>query len=282
MTIVNDKVTTALRAVESSKKGHWFPGMGNPVSMDKVRATSRKLANVYTGVGQLKTRPVVVPSFPKQVSTGNELLDNLTTHFGVLLASRIFACALIQGEKLAEREGMEEMDEGDYVRFTIGMVKRMRRQAIENGQSMTWENAIERLEHEQVEGRHYSFKSTLGRAFSSQVKAEENRIKAREGAYKAEAKESGVSVWSLKVEVEAERLQEDMSTKAVNASDVSMMLIGIMSKWTTRRRAWFVKVMDGLRNGAELTASQRATITGDYAPQGVTATEFVELVARYA
>lgn len=206
--------------------------------------------------------------------------DDLSKAFGKELAARIIACAIFQAEKLEGREGFEE--DSAVLRFTIGMVKRMRRQAIENGQVMTWENAVERLEVEQEEGRHYTFQSSLGRAFASQVRAEEKRIKAREKGYVKEAEVKGVSVWSLKVEIEAERLQEAVYTKASEASDVSIMLAGIFASWTPRRLSWFKKVLSGLRRGAELTKSQRDTITGDYAPKGVTASEFVELAVRYA
>lgn len=206
--------------------------------------------------------------------------DDLSKAFGKVLAARIIACAMLQAQAMEEREGFEEEDA--VLRFTIGMIKRMRRQSIDSGLPMTWENAVDRLEAEQEEGRHYQFQSSLGRAFASQVKNEERRIKSREKGYVAEAQRLGVSVWSLKVEVEAERLQEEMYTKAADASDVSIMLAGIFAKWTPRRLQWFRKVLAGLSRGAELTRSQYKTIQGDYTPQGVTASEFVELAVRYA
>lgn len=206
--------------------------------------------------------------------------DDLRKAFGKTLAARIVAASMIQAEAMEGKEGFEEEDA--VLRFTIGMIKRMRRQAIENGNGMSWLEAVERLEVEQEEGQHYTFQSSLGRAFSSQVKNEERRIKARERGYVERAQHEGRSVWSVKVEVEAERLEAAMTEKAVDASDVALTLEGIFNKWTPKRLSWFRKVLAGVRRGEQLTAAQRVNITQSYAPEGVTATEFVELAVRYA
>lgn len=206
----------------------------------------------------------------------------LRAHFGAVLGARIYACAIIQGEKLAAKEGNEDMDESDFIRFTLGMVKRMRRQATENGQSMTWDNAVERLEMEQVEGRHYAFKGSLSRVFTQQVNAEAERQSWAEVDTFAKSLAGKCTMWSIKVEEEAERLEAMVIDKASDASDASIMLAEIFASWTPRRLSWFTRVLAGIRRGAELTKAQRDTISGDYTPKGVTATEFVELAVRYA
>jgi hypothetical protein len=204
------------------------------------------------------------------------VLDNLQSKFGRILAARIYACALIQLVKMQakadENETGDVLDISDAVRYTIGMAKRMRRQAIEHNGRMTWDNAVDRLEAEQVEVRRHVFAPATVRA----------NIAAEREAYDAMTKAEYAARWSLKVEVEAEAVQERVVTNASEASDASLVIQSFMASLTRKRFAWFSAVIDGLRRGVELTRRQAQAIANRYTPEGVKTADFVELAVRYA
>jgi hypothetical protein len=211
-----------------------------------------------------------------------KVFDNVSQAFGQQLAARIIACAMIKEEDLpdTQRDGTGWTAES-VVRFTIGVIKRMRRQAIENGQSMTWEDAVERLEMEQVEGRHYAFKGSLSRAFNAQVKMEAERNEWADVETFRRSLNKGVDMWSVKVEAEAERLQ-DINNAQYDAVDAKIWVESFMNQLTAKRRAWFGNVLSAYRKGTPLTTPQSNAISRRYTPEGVKPREFMELVARYA
>lgn len=280
--IINDQVTTALKAIETTGAGHWFPGMGKPVTMDTLRKRFRKVADIYTGVAHTRKPLKKVEKLPVYKPTGDKIFDSVSQAFGQQLAARIIACALIKEESLpdTQRDG-KDWNAESVVRFTIGVIKRMRRQAIENGQRMSWEDAVERLEMEQVEGRHYTFKGSLSRAFGFQVRMEVERNEWADVETFRKTLNKGVDMWSVKVEAEAERLQErnDNMHEAVEAK---VWVESFMNQLTAKRRAWFGNVLSAYRKGTPLTTAQSNAISRRYTPEGVKPREFMELVARYA
>lgn len=196
-------------------------------------------------------------------------LDNLTEKFGKLLAKRIYAASYIQLEKLSDKaKDGEVIDLIDAIRYTIGMIKRMRRQSIEGGGNMSWANAVDRLEDEQMEGRHYVFKSAVGREAAKVAKV-------NSATYK-------VAKWSAMIEADAERVQAEYASKATEQVEASVWMHSFLESLSRKRLAWFTGVLAGLRRGVELTLRQRQAISNRYTPSGVKPEEFVELAIRYA
>ena len=207
------------------------------------------------------------------------IFNTVKNAFGKVLAARLIACAMLNKESM---ERAAEWDEETAVRYTIGMVKRMRRQSIENGQNMTWESAIERLENEQVEGRHYTFKGSLSRAFGYQVRMESERNEWADVETFKRSLDKGTDMWSVKVEVEAERMAEVQNESDVNAVDAKVWVETYMATLTAKRRAWFSGVLSAYRRGDMLTKLQSTVLSNRYTPEGVKPSEFMELVVRYA
>lgn len=211
------------------------------------------------------------------------VVDSVVDSFGNELGRRILACAIIKESTLPEtqKDGSEWTAES-VVRFTVGIIKRMRRQAIENGQRMGWAEAVERMEMEQVEGRHYSFKGSLSRAFGHQVAMEAERQGWNEVEALRLSLAEGKDIWSVKVEAEAERLQAVNDTHATDEVDARLYVETFMNALTAKRRAWFGNVLSAFRKGTPLTTRQSQAISNRYVPEGVKPAEFMELVVRYA
>ena len=201
----------------------------------------------------------------------DKALGNLVFRFGVDLGFRIYACALIQKEKMEPQEDDEEGEVStlDAIRYTVGIIKRMRTQATEHGNPMTWDFAVDRLEMEQVEGR--KGKIILTKVEGANVEAIQANRTAVNRARRA-----------FFLEQEHERIAKAYQDNPTEATETAMIMNQFMTGLTARQRGWFSAVLNGLRNGQELTRRQSQAISNRYTPKGVTTKEFIELAIRYA
>ncbi len=219
----------------------------------------------------------------------NTIYTDLVSHFGKALANRVYACAMIMAdghEDLTDENG--EPDMAKAVRYTIGAVKRMLRQATKK---VTWLDAVERLEAEQVEARHYGmatvFSQDIARieAYNQLDEADQKASGyTRAGmalvgkAHKAERKASAVSKIMLALEAESTKYDDDTETQT-QVKEWVAEYIGVCSR---TKLAFISRIVKAYKEQEEITEADRKHISRRYAPRGVKPLEFVELLARYA
>jgi hypothetical protein len=188
----------------------------------------------------------------------NTVYRGLVEHFGKDLGTRIYGCAMLF--EVYEEQGIEVA-----VRYTIGALKRMRQQGT---RKVSWADAVDRLEHEQVESRHYS----LGSALSRDVKRIEDWNKQSTAEHKA------AQYVIQAIEAEQDRYnrapEEQLAVKAwVEAYRASL---------STRKANYLDNVVAHWKKGEEATRRVKKTIVMRYAPVGVGFDAFVEVLAKYA
>lgn len=188
----------------------------------------------------------------------NATYTGLVEHFGKALATRIYSCAMLMG--VYEEEGIEVA-----VRYTIGALKRMRRQGTKH---VSWTDVIERLENEQVESRHYS----IATALTQDIKRIEEWNKQSESEHKA-----------ANFVLQAVQAEEDRyNTQPEEQMQVREWVKAYWENIGTRKSVYLSRVVNQYRKGVALTARQSEAIIHRYSPKGVRTTEFLELMIRYA
>ena len=192
-----------------------------------------------------------------------ELLAGLVGKFGRELGASIYACSALNCAKVEKLEG----DMESAIRYTIGTVKRMRVQAMENGRPTTWAYAVERLEMEQVEGRHYTSPNALSRTV-----ARINKINHQEEIdVKRSEQEAVIRELAYKIVQAEEESGEDM----VNQIAVRVWIQSYKNALTRTRLGWLSKVIAQIKKGDPVTVRQAKTIGNSYTPEGVKPSEFV-------
>lgn len=219
-------------------------------------------------------------------SAVNETYTNLVSHFGKALANRIYACAMIVQE---EKEFVDEEGNADMAtatRYTIGCVKRMLRQAT---RKLSWVDAVERLETEQVEARHYGMSTAFSRDIArierinadgyEAVKADGATVHVATGKEaKAERKAVAVSKVMLTLEAESHRYDESAQAQA----EVKQWVAEYLATASRTKLTFLYRVVAEFRAGQDVSEEDRKNISRRYVPRGVKPMEFVELFARYA
>jgi hypothetical protein len=187
----------------------------------------------------------------------NSAYNGLRDHFGASLAKRIYSCAMLM--KVYETDGIEVA-----IRYTIGALKRMRQQGTKR---VLWIDAVERLENEQVEGRHYNVVT----AFSQEVKRIEDWNKQSESEHKAAR--------FIVQAIEAE--QERMTNSVEDTTAVKLWIAQYWASVSTRKSVFLGKAMRAYQKGA-LSQKMSNSLKVNYTPRGVGPLDFVELLVRYA
>lgn len=192
----------------------------------------------------------------------DDTMTNLTVHFGKDMAMRFYACALIFQEDKANTDKPLETIE-DAVRFTVGAVKRVRRQAVHH---LTWDEALDKLEQEQVESRHYGVSGLLSR--------EVKRIEKENGESYTQVKLANTVM--RKIEAEAEKYGADVAEQA----GVSLFIKSYVASLSDRARLTVIRMLKR-KQGKPMTGAQ-CTALSRIAPTNVKPADFIELVRRYA
>jgi len=219
----------------------------------------------------------------------NTLID-LTGHFGKALAQRIYACAIIMAEsaELIDEEGNPDIAMG--TRYTIGALKRMRRQATKH---CTWIDAVDRLENEQVEGRHYGMApGALNRDikrietinqndYVSIKEGKETVVKTGKAVERAMAKEKEIKAVSMVAQVIAEE-GERYNTDPEAQTMASMWVKEYMNSVSKTKRTFLAKVLNDFKARKEIDRPTMRNLSNRYTPENVKPVDFLELLARYA
>lgn len=213
----------------------------------------------------------------------NTILAGLVDAFGKSLAMRIYACAIIMLDTSEKVETME-----DAVRYTIGALKRTRRQG--GRKSYSYEQAVTMLEDEQSEGRHYSVPNYTPttmeirriEAINALEEGEELKVSKYDPAKREEARARKAKVESYAVMACVAEYEE----KEENANPERLALIKdyvahYVDGLTSKRRAFVQSVVDMVRKGFTPDRSAMRNLSNRYVPDNFTPTEFVELLARY-
>jgi hypothetical protein len=169
----------------------------------------------------------------------NEVLAGLIEHFGKGLAHRIYACAMIQNDKMEEK-----MPEADCVRYTVGIIKRIRKQGMVHGH-MSWAHAIERLEDEQLAQRHVPVTAMQ--------------------AHFADESEKLATRYSSFDEIEAK-----------------MWIEAYKQNLTEGRLTFVSRIVQAVRDKEELSKNDYRNLSLRYTPEHVKPSMFLELLTRYA
>jgi hypothetical protein len=205
----------------------------------------------------------------------NTILQGLIGHFGSANALRIYACGTI----MANNSGVA-IDES-VVRMTIGALKRIRR---DNGWGiMPWSMAIEQLEAEQDEGRHYRLGPPSPIAIEAARIGQVNQPAYRNPLVKAKAKAKAavkaacIQAIHTRVLMAQEYHNQDMDTQAIVAAWVD-------EYWQTisnTKRCYLHAAISAYRAREAISEDVRKNISKRYTPKGVKPMEFLELLARY-
>jgi hypothetical protein len=209
-----------------------------------------------------------------------ELLNNLTArfHFGRDMAMRVMACGLLMASKTAEK-GHGDMAGG--IRIAIGALKRIRRA---NGYKLLpWRVAIEQLEAEQDEGRHYSM------TLPSPTHIEAARVGAVNNPHytnpliKARAK-SKATVKAACMQAIHARVSAEQDVYDQHIDEQCQVREFVEEYWQTIsnvKRAYLHSALCSYRAQETIGEDVRKNISKRYAPKGVKPMEFLELLARY-
>lgn len=211
-------------------------------------------------------------------------IDNLVKHFGQDNAMRIYACAMIMADSNAKCAGDVEIG----IRMTVGALKRIRRTGYT---VITWAQAIDKLENEQDEGRHYNM--CAGNAVSADIA----RIEQANGSDYVSIVNGVSTVVGMEVDKEQKAdnaaraiaiiqhmLSEAACAHADNEENQRSAREWVAQYWATisaRKRQFLRLVLTDYCGDVELPEPVRKNISSRYAPKGVKPMEFVELLARY-
>lgn len=206
--------------------------------------------------------------------------ENLREHFGDQLAARIYGCALIMRDNT---EKLADADDETAVRFTIGALKRRR---IQGGRKvLTWLEAVEKLELEQDEGRHYGIAQYADRDIARIEAINKHGYTNRDGVdittgpqARQEAQAAAVAKLALMLQVEADRYNADPVMQAA----VKQWVADYMANVSKTKLAFIRRVSADIEAGRGISRNDAQNIRLRYAPAGVSAGEFMELIARYA
>lgn len=214
------------------------------------------------------------------------ILAGLVDHFGKANALRIMACALIMAQSSDKARGDIEI----AVRMTIGALKRIRRHG--GYKLISWAMAIEKLEGEQDEGRHY------GLGGKSSLMVEVARIeRANDDSYvsimhgveqvidtKAQAKQEvkdneamAVAMIHTMIQQEAIKYQEDQEAQIAAKEWVAQYWHNV----SETKRKFLTVVMHDYCNVKGISEVNRDNLRKRYVPRGVKVDDFVEVLVKY-
>lgn len=188
----------------------------------------------------------------------NAAYSGLVDHFGVELATRIYSCAMLT--HIYEAQGIAVA-----VRYTVGILKRMRKQRTTH---TTWAECVDRLEMEQVEGRHYS----MDTAANSDIQ----RIEAYNKQTNAERKAVGYVMQAVQAE------QDRYNNSPEEQLQVKLWVEAYLSGLPSGKCAYLARVLRTYKARKELGRKTAENLRINYAPRGVGAATFVEVIAKYA
>lgn len=210
----------------------------------------------------------------------NTVYANLVEHFGKGLAARIYACAMIMQEN-TEKLADEEME--TVVRFTIGALKRRR---IQGGRKvLTWLEAVEKLELEQDEGRHYSMSAYADRDIKRIEAINRDGYEDAQGNHIAGGREAQKDNEARAVAMLAHALQEQHNRYNADMADQLTVKVWVgqyMANITKTKLAFIRRVLADVQAGKGISRNDAQNIRLRYVPKGVQADDFIELISRYA
>jgi hypothetical protein len=211
----------------------------------------------------------------------NTVYENLVEHFGELLAARVYACAVIMRDNSEKLEG--ENDE-TAVRFTIGALKRRR---IQGGRRvLTWIEAVEKLELEQDEGRHYGLVHHVDKDIKRIEHINKYGYEDATGAHVAtgeEARKENAARAAGKLAMALQAEHDRYNADPVDNIMVRAWFADYLANMTKTRMAFIGRVLADIRAGKDIARTDMQNISmRKYAPEGVKPAEFVELLRRYA
>jgi hypothetical protein len=217
-------------------------------------------------------------------------LNGLVEHFGKALAVRIYACAVIMAEsaELTDDEGNYDVAMG--ARYTIGALKRMRRQATKH---CTWNDAIDRLENEQVEGRHYGMapgplnldikriETINANDYTSVQNGIVTEVKTGKAYERGVAKEKEIKAVSMVAQVIADE-SERYNTDPEAQLQARVWVKAYMASVSRTKATFLSKVLADFKAHKEIDRATMRNLSNRYTPDNVKPVDFIELLARYA
>jgi hypothetical protein len=206
--------------------------------------------------------------------------ENLAVHFGNDLAARIYGCAIIMRDNSSKLDGATDEE---AIRFTIGALKRRR---IQGGKKvLTWLEAVEKLELEQDEDRHYGMVQYVDRDIKRIEAINRNDYVDSNGATVATGKHAREEAEARAANMMAQALQvqhDRYNADPVEALAVKEWVSQYMANISRTKLSFIRKVMADIQAGKGISRNDAQNIRLHYVPKGVQADDFMELIARYA
>lgn len=228
----------------------------------------------------------------RNVAMYGDDLASLIVHFGHDLAMRIYASAIITQDTWEK----EDIDMAQAIRITIGMVKRIRRIGYK---LLTWAEAVDRLEREQEEGRHYSASShasTLARECKAiEARNDDTYTKIVDGEsvmvgeVKTEKNEKIAKTAKTQKEKEIAIFLElclkhdDFVNEYADHDKAIMIKDWVKNYWLTmsdKKRKFLKSCVKTVNKGESLSHKQCDNLAKS-CPKGVKPLELIEIINRY-
>jgi hypothetical protein len=214
-------------------------------------------------------------------------IGKLIAYFGRDLGMRVYACAMIA------KSDTDKLDDTiSAIRYTIGCLKRIRRTGF--GGLRTYAEAVEMLEIEQTEGRHYklAMPSKLAREcadIASRTSDSYTRIRydvVQEIDPEAEARQARKDRHAMAMAMLMSIVEADSTKYANSTENAGVAREWIVEYWqtlsTTKRKRLTAIVKQYMAGNLPADTPDYETIRKNYAPKGVPVNDFLELIVRYA